>query len=289
MRDLNFDLKNICQRLPQGSFATRGDRFAGLQLIAHQLLELGYRLPSARSIKPKHVTALVGRWQGEGLSTGTIKNRMGYLRWWTEQVGKQSIMAPTNDDYGIARREREGRSRAFKLDLDKLASIPDPHIRMALRLQAAFGLRREEALKFRPALADCGDGIALKASWCKGGRARWVPIVTERQRALLDEAKALAGDGSLIPVGLTYIRQLKRYIDLTLKAGLRNTHGLRHAWAQWRYRTLTGWPAPAAGGPRVPAMTPEQRARDLAARLQVSEELGHGRVDVTAAYLGGRS
>ncbi|WP_183042026.1 hypothetical protein [Rhizobium sp. AG855] len=35
-------------------------------------------------------------------------------------------------------------------------------------------------------------------------------------------------------------------------------------------------------------MTPAQAARDRAARLEISHELGHGRLDVTDTYLGRR-
>lgn len=41
---------------------------------------------------------------------------------------------------------------------------------MSLQLQQAFGLRREESIKFQPRYADRGDHIALKGSWTKGGR-----------------------------------------------------------------------------------------------------------------------
>ena len=57
-------------------------------------------------------------------------------------------------------------------------------------------------------------------------------------------------------------------------------HGLRHAYAQSRYAELTGWPAPAAGGPTVKALTPEQKAIDQQARLTISQELGHERPQV---------
>ena len=73
------------------------------------------------------------------------------------------------------------------------ALVKDPHVRMALRLQAAFGLRREEAIKFSPSYADRGDRIAVKASTAKGGRAREVPVLKDGQRRLLDEARRLAG------------------------------------------------------------------------------------------------
>lgn len=52
---------------------------------------------------------------------------------------------------------------------------------MIFQLQAAFGLRREEVIKFQPSYADRGDRIALKGLWTKGGRERTVPITTTVQ------------------------------------------------------------------------------------------------------------
>jgi hypothetical protein len=60
----------------------------------------------------------------------------------------------------------------------------------------------------------------------------------------------------------------------------------RHQYAQERYRELTGWSAPAVGGPRSRELTREQKAIDREARLTISSELGHEREQVTAIYLG---
>jgi hypothetical protein len=78
----------------------------------------------------------------------------------------------------------------------------------------------------------------------------------------------------------------------TLKAecqrvGLNRNHGLRHRYAQTRYLEKTGWHCPARGGPTKKQLTPEQRSIDQRVRLEISLELGHGRGQVTAAYLGG--
>ena len=81
------------------------------------------------------------------------------------------------------------------LDPEKLALVKDEHVRMSLELQAVFGLRREEAIKFTPAYADRGDRVRIKASWAQGGRAHEVPIGNEHQRAVLDVARRLAGPG----------------------------------------------------------------------------------------------
>lgn len=288
MDALSFELNTLCRKHPQGSHATRAARSRALSLFAGQLKEGGYRLPSARSLKPKHIEHLVSRWQAEKLTPGTLKNRLGHVRTWATWINKTSILE-SNEAYGIAQRESFKGNRAKPLDYDRLEHIADPHTRASVKLQAAFGLRREEAIKFTPRIADKGDRIVLKPSWTKGGRYREIPITHPKQRAILDEVAELAAGGALIPDGKRYIDQMRVYEHGTLKAGLRNNHGLRHAYAQWRYQKLTGWKCPAAGGPKVAQMTPAMQAVDREARMEIAEELGHGRIDVTNTYLGGRS
>lgn len=288
MDALAFSLKTLTGRVADGSHATRANRHRGLQAMATELKQLGYKMPGATSLKPKHVTALVGRWKDEGISDVTIRNRLGWLRWWAEQINKPGLLPADNAAFGLAERTPYQGNKARKADAATLARVTDPRIRAALRLEAAFGLRREEALKFRPSVSIRGDRLALVPSTTKGGRFREVPIFDPRQREVLDEVAALAGSGSLIPPGMTYRDCLNRYKHQTRAAGLGNAHGLRHGWAQWRFRTLAGFPCPAAGGLTIERMTPEQERRDRAARMQVSRELGHGRLDVTDTYLGRR-
>lgn len=211
MDDLTYTLRQLCLRNRDGSHATQADRQRSQSLAAHQLREVGFRQMRATSLKGKHVEALLQRWQAEGLSTGTLKNRMAHLRWWAEKVGKAGILPADNTKLGIPeRRYVTNESKAKELG-DRLDRITDPHVRMSLRLQAAFGLRREESIKFQPRYADRGDHIAIKGSWAKGGRDRTVPITMLEQRAVLDEAHRLAGSGSLIPAHKTYIQQRHVY------------------------------------------------------------------------------
>ncbi|MDA1298516.1 MAG: integrase domain-containing protein [Proteobacteria bacterium] len=287
MRNLNYQLKMLCRHSHEGSFETRVGRERQLAAIANQLHELGFRQLQATSLKQKHVRALVEHWKGQNLSPGTIKNRMSCLRWWAEKVNKRAVVAGSNDFYGIPDRQFVSESSKAKgLAREQLDRVKDEHVRMSLRLQQAFGLRREEALKIRPRWADRGDHLHLKASWTKGGRERTVPIRTREQRALLEQAKRLAGLGALIPGGRSYIEQLRIYERHTANAGLSKMHGLRHAYAQQRYLELTGWPSPHGGGPSKKDLTPAQREADLQARLAISRELGHVREQITAVYLG---
>lgn len=266
MKNLNYQLKQLCRQNRDGSYSTQSKRAHHLMQIADQLHALGFHGMNARSLKPKHVDALVQRWLAQELSTGTIKNRMAVLRWWAQRVGKQNVVARSNDHYGIPnRRFVTNDSKAKALTTRDLARIPDPHIRMSLELQQAFGLRREEAIKFQPAFADRGDHIRLKASWTKGGKRRVIPVRNDVQRALLDRVRRQVGNGSLIPPDRSYVQQHRIYERLTANAGLSRMHGLRHA--QRRYEELTGWPPPAAGGPTSKQLSPVEKAQDHQARL----------------------
>jgi hypothetical protein len=286
MRALNFDLKQLCYRNRDGSYATQANRNQILQLIADQLHGSGFRNLRGTGLRPKHIEALTERWQAQSLNPGTIKNRMAHLRWWAEKIGKRSIIANDNAAYGIAERQLVGTaSKARTLTDRELARITDPYTAMSLRLQAAFGLRRAESIKIQPAWADRGNVLVLRPSWCKGGRAREIPIRTAAQGGLLREAKSLAGRGSLIPPDSRFVEQLNRFIYQCAQAGIHRVHGHRHAYAQARYRELTGWDAPAVGGPYARSLSPEQRAIDHHARLTISRELGHERSQVSAVYL----
>ncbi len=287
MRDLNYQLKQLCKNNRDGSFGTQVQRERMLTLMANQLHALGYRRMEARSLRPKHIEALTKHWLQSGVAAATMKNRMAAIRWWAGKVNKQNVVARSNDHYGLPRRQySSGASKATNIENDQLERITDPHVRVSLELQRAFGLRREEAIKIQPALADRGETLRLKPSWTKGGREREIPIRNGEQRKLLANSKTLAGNGSLIPSHKSYVQQLRLYEGQCIRAGLSRMHGLRHAYAQGRFAELTGFESPAAGGPNRSELTNEQRALDKRARAVISNELGHNREAITVVYLG---
>ena len=287
MKQLNFELKNLCFKNRDGSHATQANRHEMLQQIAGELDRLGFKHMRASSLKGRHVEALVKSWKARDLSPGRMKNMMAVLRWWADKAGVNGAVAASNDVYGIERRIYVTNApKAATAPETAKESISDPYVRASVELQAAFGLRREEAIKFSPSFADRGDRIVLKGSWTKGGKPREIPIRTEAQREALERAHTVAKAGALIPPALRYVDQLRRYEGQVAAAGLSKLHGLRHAYAQQRYLELTGRLAPAAGGKTSADLTAEEKQADLLARLQISQELGHEREQITAVYLG---
>ncbi len=288
MRDLNHDFKELCRHNRDGSYATQADREHILDVVANQLHEMGHRGLRAQGLKPKHVEKLTAHWLVEELSPGTIKNRMSALRWAAQKLGKDNIVARTNAAYGIPDRVYVTNiSKAKQFGMEQLTAIRTPSAQMSLRLQAAFGLRREASIKIVPAWADRGDTLVLKDSWNKGGREIRIPIVTPEQRQLLDEAKALAKGKSLVAPGYATYRDYLQYFRYECaRVGIHAFHGHRHLYAQTRYQKLTGWECPARGGPTSKQLAPKQRAIDRDAREEISHEMGHGREQITAVYLG---
>ena len=286
MNDLEYRLIRLVRRNRDGSKATQADRRRMASLFARTLYKLNFRIQDERSIKPKHIVAAVNEWKKTACDA-TLKNRLAFVRWLAEKIDKPNIVPRTNAELGIGKRAyKTNLSKAINGAEVKIAQVKDPHIRISLKLQQQFGLRREEAMKLQPAWADRGHYLQLKRSWCKGGRARQIPIRTQEQRSIIDDAKRLVGNNSMIPCHKSYREHLSTWQYQTTKAGISQTHGLRHAYAQQRYEELTGWKSPAAGGPLRAALTEQQQHTDFRARLQITQELGHSRIDIVNVYCG---
>jgi site-specific recombinase XerD len=269
-----------------GSFSTKGTRKDILLGFADNLFDAGIQLTNIRQVKAKHVARVVDYWKSEKLSAGTMKNRMSAIRNLWHSLNKKEVL-PTNDELGIAKRSYKPQFNRAIFNPD-FSQVMNYKVRVALELQRLFGLRREECLKIKPYLADKGTVLELQPSWCKGGRGRFVPIRTEEQRYWLAEAKKFVDNksASLIPVDKNYVQQRYIYEKQVQQIGLKNPHGLRHAYAQQRFKELTGFEAPINGGPTMKELTREQKVKDYQARMLISEELGHSRVGIVKNYCG---
>ncbi len=161
----------------------------------------------------------------------------------------------------------------------------------ALELARETGVRLEEASKAdldRWSREAGQHGAVNVQDGTKGGRDtdRWVSL-SDQGRAALSAAAAVRPEGSRNLIAPTESHaqfrhgELARAREVLHQHGLPGYHDARAAYACDRYQQLTGHPAPAvAGARRAP------RALDQAAREQISHELGHGRMDVVASYVG---
>lgn len=153
-----------------------------------------------------------------------------------------------------------------------------------------FGLRSKEAALFdaKSALKQAEkQGIIEIRSGTKGGRVRFVKITQDHQIEVLRNAAKVQQDShNFIDKDRTYRDFGKDLNNIrgTLKSSTgKCLHDLRAAYACERYQQITGHPAPVVAGKML-----ADKSADLLARQQIANELGHGRIDVTVSYLGGR-
>ncbi len=286
MTPLQWDIQKLLGVNRDGSRTTQYQRKMMAFRFAKDIDGLGFRGLRLRGIGNRHVSQAVGHWKRQGLSHATIMNRLSMIRWLGQKINKPNLGYDSNARFGLNGRSQSGFNRAQRLTVSVTAKVTNPYVRVSFKLQAAFGLRRSEAMKVQPIWADRGTKLVLKGSWTKGGRPREIPIRTPYQRGVLEEAKRLAGTGSMIPPHKSYKQHLHTWEYETRKAGLSKTHGLRHAYAQSRYYELTGWRSPMQSGPSRDSLIGDQRELDIQARRQIAEELGHARISITYVYLG---
>jgi len=155
-----------------------------------------------------------------------------------------------------------------------------------------LGLRFREAcmLDSRRALRDAMErGEVNVTAGTKGGRGkkvdRWVPV-SARATETLTLAAHIQGVGpNLIPADQSY-RQWREHAyhvwhRVASEHGLQGFHDLRAAYACDRYCQITGCAAPVVDGRRSVSKEDDRHAREI-----IAQELGHGRTDVLAAYVG---
>ena len=129
----------------------------------------------------------------------------------------------------------------------------------------------------------------------KGGRSgasapRWITVDEYIRDALTFAVQVspdvshnlLAANERYLDVQLSVVRPAR---DILHTHNLKGFHELRAAYACERYEQITQHPAPINGG-RCYQL---DRHLDQQARAQISYELGHGRIDVVSAYIGGRA
>ena len=271
------------------------------------LRNLGYKLEDVKNFRGKHGQALMNQWVNEGLGPGTIQQKWSALRIYCRWLGKEGMLEDpekyVSDPALVTRSLIATQDKSWSTNqvdpavvFAKLEQL-SPVIALMLKLELVFALRRRESIMFKPWRADLGDTVSIETNdGPKNGRARMIPVRTAEQRELLDQAKAMikSRDGRLgellrsasgtplrLEQAINRFKNLMHQVGVT-KAELHVTaHGLRHEYSNNQYQLELGEPSPVRGGEG--GSTPEI----IATRQRISRDLGHTRVSITSAYLGG--
>ncbi len=226
-----------------------------------------------------------------GLSASSIQNRLSAINTVMSTATKGAWQSLSPRSLGAPARSYVRQEAPKGLDrglVEQATKGIDARAAAIVNLTRELGLRSKEAtlINAKGALKEAlSKGEVRITEGTKGGRPRVVKITNDHQIAALEKAAAVQGkSGSLIPEGVSYkgfrsvIDHAREAIKATTGQGL---HALRASFSCDFYKDYTGKDAPVVAGFRLVG-----KDLDREARQQIAQELGHGRTDVTVAYLG---
>ena len=259
-----------------------------------------------RSILQNYAAYLLQQIQQGELSIATAQNCLSSVnRTLAALRGDQDVrIASPSQALGLQRSTirtcaPDGQDRQHVLRV--LEALGDQHHD---RVAAIVLLARETGMRLREAILANLPRLQREAErlgriniqdGTKGGRsgasaARWI-AVTQQVTTALQLARDASSPGSrnLLARDENYAAFLQQTVrparEILHEHGLKGFHELRAAYACERYEQLTGHTAPVNGGHCYQM----DRALDQRTRQQISLELGHHRIDVVSAYIGGRA
>lgn len=285
------------------SHETMDHRRELLVLSMRELRGLGFKIESPRNLQQRHVRALAKSWEERRLSASTIANRISVLRALSIWIGKPGMIQKAADfvtnPATVQRTQASADDKSWSatgIDIPALIGMIEQYdwrVGLQLRLMKAFGLRRKEAVMFRPLKADLSVAIRVRDG-TKGGRERIVLVETPEQREVLEFAKSkvkhvnehIGHPDHTLEQGIRHFNYVLERFGIT-KRGLGITsHGLRHQHLNDLYERIAGAPSPVRSGSLTADL--DKLTHDIA-RARVTQEAGHSRLGITSAYIGART
>ncbi|MBC7002732.1 integrase domain-containing protein [Photobacterium sp. BZF1] len=304
-RRMDLALKNALIELGQSYKSVATNHGHIKQFTSYLFKEHGIR--QLAKIEHGHVAAyanvLVERYDQGEISASTAQNALSAINSAMSQARQDEVCRVTGKEAGLP-------GRTFVATKDKSVD-DDKHMaikaKVSERLASQLDLQRTLGLRFKESCLINANNILKQAKshgtvriidGTKGGRPREVPITSPNQMEALKVAAQIQGeDKSMIPPSMTF-KDYREAANNEIRGKMAGFHGERHTYANDRYEKLSGLPSPVRAGiehgkahhqyisQQLSISISEAKALDHAVRLQISNELGHGRIDVTNSYLG---
>ncbi|SOQ04152.1 integrase domain-containing protein [Pseudomonas syringae] len=301
-------LKDMFGRGHYGTVKAHSDRWRAFVKWCRS--EAGHGVNDARQINrdmlSNYAAYLRGLVEQGDLAISTAQNRLSSVnRTMAALHGDQYVRVPSPRKALGMQRSGVRQSVPQGQDREQVKPIVDELCKYhQLRSAAIILLARSTGMRLREAILADLPRLSLEAKdlariniqdGTKGGRAgasapRWI-AVDDHIRGALEFARLVSPTGSrnLIAPNESYLSVLQEIVrparDTIHAHNLKGFQELRAAYACERYEQITLHPAPINGGKCCQL---NQRL-DHEAQKQVSYELGQGRIDVIAAYIGGRT
>ena len=287
VRDLNHDFKELC-RITAKELCHAGRPRTHPGCGGQSAARDGLSRSARQGLKPKHIEKLVAHWLAEELSPRNHQESDVGTALGRAEVGKENIVARTNAAYGIpigCTSPTFPKQSSSAWNNSTAIAPPTRRCHCACRPPSACAVRPRSRSSRRGPI-----GAISLVSRNPGTRRAGdeISIVTPEQRQLLDEAKALAKGKSLVAPGYaTYRDYLQHFRYECERVGIHAFHGHRHLLCPNPLPGTDRLGRARRAGDRPPSSSPPSRRRTIARpERKISREMGHGREQITAVYLG---
>ena len=266
-----------------------------------------FGIKDLRDVRREHVISyaemLNERFENGEISASTAQNYLSPVNIALENArldrscrveGVRDVGLPSRT--GIKLIDRSSTKQQHERAMSKLPN----HLAIKLELQREIGLRFKESclIDARFALHQAQEkGVINIVCGTKGGRSREIHISQPSQiKALQHAVDEQAGKPSLIPLNQTWA-QYQSYAYREMRDVDICFHQERHAYANARYKQLTGCYSPVQANvphkehikyiSKILIISPHRaKTLDIETRKKIAEELGHSRISITNNYLG---
>lgn len=273
-RNLCCQIEKVFKHSRQGSIKTRFRYEDGVEHFAKFLTEV-YRKQNMNKIEAKHLQSYVEQMQEIGYSKSYVTTNLSAIRYFIDLIGGDSSRLPSNQELEVNSRSKEdriGNNKAWTVEeIDRFINysetIGEKRYVDMVKMAFTFGLRIHETARI-----DKNDLLkALKGGQLtvkgKGGLIRSIPIqdisLIERlyKEIPMGEKIFVRNDEKthhVINSLQVFILRNQDKFRIGNDGTNRSYHGLRHFYAQNRYKKFLG-----------------EGYNDKQARLKVAKELGH--------------
>ena len=290
------------------SYPTQRARSDIIKQGVNYVFDEGYKLTDVKGFKRKHMKVMVQGWIKNDLAAKTIKNRLSVFKTFMGWINKHNVVEELKDYTDdpallsvstVSKEDKSWTSHGVdpREKIDEIWLI-QPLVAYQLELMWAFGLRPKEAFLLKAVTTSFGASLSINFG-AKGGRDRTIPIRTKDQMLLLNLHFMFANKttGSLVPSGMSLKQWSDKFYNTIRKFGIcKNTdsgegitaYGLRHEYANYLFQLISGSESvlrAEARGHQIDVI--KKDLEDLACHT-VATELGHGRTQITGAYIGTR-
>ena len=219
----------------RGKYQDRKHRRFVIQKMINDLYAIKQVPLSWKALDTKHIQSLVEYWKKRKTNPATIMRYMTIIRRFLTMI---NCDIDNIDNKSLKLTRKYKRKRHIKMTADLWQTIEEPTVRIIMALQTQFGLTFSEAIQLKDRIHIRDEKIMVYRCIAFNSRDRSVPIITEQQKAIIQEFLSLIGKYETLSEAIGYDILRLRWRTELKKHRLPSNKSWRYWYAKQRFDQL---------------------------------------------------